>query len=324
MTESVKITLLNPLGAALAHYTETLAQLLSRCGAEITTVSLVEPSSSGKGRLGWIKDYVVALWRLRSNEAATGRSIVIQTWPMLGYWDHLIARICMERPVLVVMHDPKPLVRAVGYGRIARWVAARRCVKSQLIVHSKAAATVVNCGLRHVHPDELPHPMMSPQVRPRSIDGPTVIRVLGQYKADRDISAMKRIAAEGPSDWRYEVVGRGWPAIEGWDVVDRFVEEDEFDALVRSSGAVVIPYVRFFQSGVAIRCLEWSVPVVGSGSSSLADLLGEDSSWLSHGASWTAAVEAAARAPLSEVTRISMRVYDDTLRRWHDWLAACV
>jgi hypothetical protein len=325
MAEPVRVILVNPLGAALAHYAGSLAHSLSAGSAEVTTVTLVEPSASGQGRLRWIKNYIAALRRLGAEKTGNGRkSIVIQTWPVLGYWDHVLARICAKQPVTIVMHDPKPLVRAIGYGRIAKWTAARSCVKSRLIVHSKAAATAVRNREAGLPITELPHPMMPPQMLSNDTEGHTVIRVLGQYKADRDVDAMKRIAIEGPSQWRFEVVGRGWPPIEGWTVVDRFVEEVEFDALVQSSSAVVIPYVRFFQSGVAIRCLDWSVPVVGSGSSSLAELLGRDSSWLSHGMSWTTAVEAAVQTAPSDVHRVAIRIYQDVLQRWRMWLADCI
>lgn len=173
-------------------------------------------------------------------------------------------------------------------------------------------------GLRDVI--ELPHPMFPPEKRATRGGGQIVVRVLGQYKADRDLESMRQLASDGPSEWSYEVVGRGWPPVAGWTVIDKFVNEGDFDSYLRSSDVVVIPYNRFFQSGVAIRSLEVGTPVVGPRASSLASLVGGESEWLVDGEPWIGAVEAAIRANSEEIYEVASRAYCEVLERWRAWL----
>ena len=122
----------------------------------------------------------------------------------------------------------------------------------------------------------------------------TIVRVLGQWKSSRDIEAMKSVAAAAyDGNPRFEVVGRGWPEVDGWSVDNRFVPEAELDNLIHSSQVVLIPYSRFYQSGIAIRALENNRVTVGPADSSLADILGADSPCLVHDADWVGAVRQA-------------------------------
>lgn len=162
--------------------------------------------------------------------------------------------------------------------------------------------------------------MFPPEKRATRGGGQIVVRVLGQYKADRDLESMRQLASDGPSEWSYEVVGRGWPPVAGWTVIDKFVNEGDFDSYLRSSDVVVIPYNRFFQSGVAIRSLEVGTPVVGPRASSLASLVGGESEWLVDGEPWIGAVEAAIRANSEEIYEVASRAYCEVLERWRAWL----
>lgn len=317
-----EVILVNPLGAALKHYTASLERMLVDCGATVTSVALMEPSASGQSRRRWIGEYFKTLWKetMRQSHGAS-HAIVIQTWPLLGYLDYLVAKPILRRTrALIIIHDPTPLVHARGYGRFARWAASRRLIAATAVVHSDAAAEVVSgtTSLRDVI--ELPHPMLPPEKRGNRGGKQIVVRVLGQYKADRDLESMRQLATQGPSEWRYEVIGRGWPPVAGWTVVDRFVNEDDFDSYLRSSNVIVIPYSRFFQSGVAIRSLEVGTPVVGMRASSLADLVGSESAWLVDGEPWLGAVEAAIRADSQEIYEAASSAYRDALRQWRTWL----
>jgi hypothetical protein len=305
---------------ALEHYTASLEKLLTDCGAAVTSVALIEPSAPGQTRWRWVRQYVAAL-RAAIPGKYESHPIVIQTWPLLGYWDYAIARLMLRRaPTFIVLHDPRPLVRAKGYGRCARWIASRRVVAAKAVVHSDIAKEVV-CGTTKIHDViDLPHPMFAPRLLWTRSASDVTVRVLGQYKADRDLDAMEGLAARGPSEWRYEVIGRGWPAVVGWKVTDRFVEEGEFDRCLQESDVIVIPYSRFFQSGVAIRALEVGTPVVGPRCSSLADLLGSQSRWLVEESSWIGAVRAAIAAEPSEVQEVAASVYDNVFKRWAAWL----
>jgi hypothetical protein len=314
----VRIIIVNSLGAALAHYTASLEQMMTDCGAAVSTMTLNEPSASGRSRVDWVIRYVRMLRAVARRESS---SVVILTWPVLGYWDFVIARaVFRDRPVRVVLHDPNPLVQAKGYGRIARIIASLPIVASSAIVHSKVAADVVRRQATLSNMTRLPLPMLPPRRPEPRKSGKPVIRVLGQYKADRDIESMARITAEGPRDWRYEVVGRRWPAVPGWQVSDRFVREEEFETLIEASDVILIPYTRFFQSDVAIRSLEMGTPVVGPRSSSLAEVMGSESNWLVDGGSWTQAVEAAIRTDPQEIYRVSSSVYNNVLEQWRAWL----
>jgi hypothetical protein len=162
-----------------------------------------------------------------------------------------------------------------------------------VIVHSTAAEVAVRAVLPKAQVKLLPHPILEPiaqvQRPPRA-----VVRVLGQYKADRDIAAMRDVAAKLPSH-DFAVTGRGWPAVPGWTVDDRFVPEEELDKLISTASAVMIPYTRFYQSGIAVRCLERGVPAIGPANTSLSDLFSGEPALLVDTAEgdWTPALAAA-------------------------------
>lgn len=327
MPKALDVMLVNPLGAALHHYTASLQRLLEDSGAEVTLISLMEPSAPRQTRLRWLHQYVKTLGYAKRRTSGEGtNTIVIQTWPVLGYWDFAISKLLLRAmPGVIVLHDPHPLVPAVGYGRLARWIASRRQIAARAIVHSDAARQIVGEDVRLGMTTNLPHPMFPPE-RPEKPDGKVIVRVLGQYKADRDLVAMEQLVKQGSPDWHYEVVGRGWPSIEGWEVTSKFVDENAFDSLIRASSAILIPYVRFFQSGVAIRSLELGTPVVGPRASSLQTLLGTNSHWLvdESPGSWTRAVETAIGTDPQEVYRAARAAYDNVLRSWREWLNGSV
>lgn len=281
----------------------------------------------GQTRGGWMMEYLKVLKKARRVARASSEdsapAVVIQTWPVLGYWDFAISRLALGRAlVFTIIHDPHPLVEAIGYGRLARWVATGRPFAARALTHSDGACRIVNESAHLRKVVNLPHPMFIPEA-PTGRQGEVVIRVLGQYKTDRDLQSMERLASDGPSDWRYEVVGRGWPHVAGWDVRSEFVEEHEFDSLLRDSSAILIPYLRFFQSGVAIRALEVGTPVVGPRSSSLGDLLGKRCNWLvdnSSGNPWMPAVQTAIDTDPWNVHEVAQTVYNNTLEQWRKWL----
>ena len=313
------LALLNPLGASLAHYTISLEHLLSRSGTSVSVFSTLEPSASGKGQIWWLIEYV----RLLLSTRRRADDLVIITWPVLGYWDFVIARMLLSSKSLVkiVMHDPRPLVRATGYTRLARWCASRSSNGPSAIVHSKAAGEILQEDTSLPSVRVLPHPMLPPLPSTGPLDE-VVVRVLGMYKIDRDIESLRLIASCGPSDWRYEIVGRGWPTVPGWHVDDRFVDEDEFDDLIRTSSVILIPYKRFFQSGVAVRSLELGTPVVGPKESSLSSLLEEKGAWLVTDDGWLDSIRAAAKAPRQDVHQVALSSYGLALASWSKWLVA--
>lgn len=80
-------------------------------------------------------------------------------------------------------------------------------------------------------------------------------------------------------------------------MIDRFLPDVEFEALLASSAAVLIPYKFYFQTGVALRALEAGTPVVGRPTGFLTSIFGESfpgavERW-SDPRSWHSAVQAA-------------------------------
>lgn len=283
-----EVRLINPLGAALAHYTKEFSETLHSAGISTSVVSISEPSQ-GRSRISWVVEYIKELARSRRHP-----SLTLSTWPVLGIFDVIIVRLLAGKSSSLVVHDPTPLVRAIGYGRLAR-ILARRAPGPRLITHSTAATVEVASWQSRGSVVELPHPILpTNEVADHSTDinqTVPIVRVLGQWKSSRDLAAMRNLAA---GSYRrqpvFEVVGRGWPEVPGWRRVERFVPEDELDALIRHSDVIVIPYSRFYQSGIAIRALENCTAVVGPADSSLVEVFGRDSKTLVSDGNWREAV----------------------------------
>lgn len=147
-----------------------------------------------------------------------------------------------------------------------------------------------------------------------------MVLVLGQYKPARDLSLMTAIAPLlHAAGWEPTVAGRGWPHVEGWRVIDRFMAESDFLALLSSAAMVLLPYRFYFQSGVALRALEAGVPVVGRPTGFLMSIFGERfpgavSEW-NHPGAWLAAVAAAASGR-SEQMRSAAAYSDRGAAEW--------
>lgn len=279
------VIVVNPLGGALDHYTTALRQHLMDAGVEAEVRSIDEPSIAGTSRLTWLMRYVGLLGSAgERSRQRRGQVRVLVTWPVLGFWDLLLVKLLCGSSGLVVYHDPKPLVRSIGSGAGVSGLVRLVRNRPGTLVHSKEAAQAMeDLGLA----DGLTlaaHPVLGARLAREA--GPPDdsrsglcprVRVLGQYKQDRDIDLLESLAAKVGPDCDFEIVGRGWPTVKGWRVDSRFVSEDELDHLITTSAALIIPYKRFYQSGIAIRALELSVPVVGRAETSLRDLYGAES-----------------------------------------------
>lgn len=263
------LVIVNPLAGALRHYTQQLEQMFDGSAISVAVLSIPEPSISGKSRLTWLWEYAKTLVKARRTRRSGGRVVV--TWPVLGHFDRIVAPLLSGRQTSVVMHDPRPLVRAVGYGTVVVKIANLLAPKRSLIVHSALAAEHLPGSARSVV--QLPHPLLSSMTSPVRPASP-VVRVLGQWKPDRDVSLLESLATFLPSS-RLEIVGRGWPPVPGWIVRDEFVSERELDGLIRTSSSVLIPYRRYYQSGIAARAIEAAVPVIGR-SDELSSMTGGD------------------------------------------------
>jgi hypothetical protein len=306
----------NPLAGALRHYTKQLEQMFDGSEISVAVVSVPEPSMSGSSKLTWLWEYSKALIKARRVRRPGGRVVV--TWPVLGHVDRVFAPLLAGPLTTVVMHDPRPLVRAVGYGTAVVRIASLLAPKRSLIVHSELAAEHLSASAGDVI--QLPHPLLSSATTPALVPSP-VVRVLGQWKPDRDVSLLESLVALLPAA-QLEIVGRGWPQVPGWIVRDEFVSESELDGLIRTSSAVLIPYQRYYQSGIAARAIEAAVPVIGRGRelSSMTGgdypfLLGSDAS--AH--VWAEMIRSAINSEPAMLERVRAAATARALDGWKTW-----
>lgn len=326
------VHIVNPLGGALAHYTSALESVLRGAGAEVTVSSVLEPSVAGTGRAAWLQQYASLLVKAGRKSSQANRTVVV--WPVLGFIDLILVRLLAGKMTSVVYHDPKPLVRAIGTGKVSAALVSLTPFLSGIIVHSESAARSMRAAGLGKAQALLRHPMFAPRgsayPTPTRNNGRPVLRVLGQYKQDRDLEVLRLISSELRGQCDLEVIGRGWPDMEGWRVDARFVSELELDDLIRSSDAILIPYKRFYQSGIAVRALEWGTPVVGRAGTSLDTLYGEGSQLLvkeegNNGyvdvAAWREAISYAIAGGALEACEASRQHFKEVVADWESWLA---
>jgi glycosyltransferase involved in cell wall biosynthesis len=269
------VSVYNPLPDTLSHYEAALVDILTATGMRPQSAAAPSIEVHDKSVL---RRATAALLDLGAHlRTARRANHVIVCWPTYGLLEPALWLAASRRcTVSLIVHDPSPLRRQVGMGRVARTVggAASRFQHIRVVVHSQAAARqleVFGWELLTV----LPHPVSLPQARRGDASDADTVLVCGQYKPARDLDLL---ATLGPllrgRGYRTVVIGRGWPSLPGWEVHDRFLSEDELDEHMMRSAAVLIPYSRFYQSGIAIRALELGVPVVGPDHPFLADVFG--------------------------------------------------
>lgn len=271
--ERTPLQIVNPLPRALHHYQRELASVLDSLGHVAWQQHPV--GSAEIGGLGRVEKLQAAVRHLRSLRSITGP--VIGVWPALG---HLEAFGLTGPGGAIIHHDPVPIRRQVGYGALSVRASVSRAnrVGITAVAHSAAAERRLReFGYRFV--TAVPHPILPPEARSSGGDRP--VRVLGQFKPARDLDLLRVLGPMLRKDGlQTEIVGRGWPEIEGWNVRGEFVEEAQLTDLISTSSVVVIPYRRYWQSGIAIRAFEASVPVVGAHGGFLDELYGGDLSLL--------------------------------------------
>jgi hypothetical protein len=223
--------------------------------------------------------------------------------------------------VSVVLHDPRPLVAAAGYSKGWLVAASQLAKQVEIIAHSTQAASIIEHDVPGLKLTILPHPIGVP--RESSLNRTAAVRVVGQYKSDRNVTALAEVSTQLADEYSLEIFGRRWPNVEGWTVSPVFVSEDTLDELVASSTAVLIPYKRFFQSGIAIRCLEAGTPFIGPRSSSLEDILGRSSKLLvdtDSPSDWIRAIRyASSTEGKQEAVSAAARWRSRALERWASW-----
>jgi glycosyltransferase involved in cell wall biosynthesis len=281
-------------------------------------LAISEPSISGRSRLLWVSDYIRLLISARRRTPRDGEIIVL--WPVLGYYD-LLLLAALGRRTIVIVHDPTPLARAVGYGRLPKRLATHFAKGVKLVVHSVPALSEVRGALPHAEVARLPHPTLAPTPTRRTgypAAGRPIVTILGQYKPDRDLSIVSAIGQHLSSTLDLRIKGRGWPAVDGWDVDSRFISEREFDIALLESSVILVPYRRFYQSGVALRAIEMGTPVVGPRIDTLTEILGEDSPLLASDTveSWLKALQFGIEMNESEIAVLHASYATEVTRAW--------
>jgi hypothetical protein len=326
--DSRAILVINPLKYTLAHYEGELLEVLKHSGHIAVEIADTVPGDGIKGRLERVAVAARAVQERMKMARSVRGQIVIVVWPLFGYLEPLtLMRLARHNTVHIVVHDPSPLRRAYGQSLWARWLfkAAVRHRSIGVIYHTTHAQCV---GARDngVRGRVVPHPIHPEPSNPVEPHGRTtsrpVVRVLGQYKHTRSLAALTAIADCAAGSYELEIQGRGWPDVRGWTVMDRFVPEHDFTALVESSDCVVIPYDLFFQSGVAVRCLEAGVPVVAPRHEHIAQLYGDD--WpgtVRDATDWYDALVRALAADPTEIRSRQLCVAEEVRSAWKDLLS---
>lgn len=309
------IALANPLPAALHHYERELRDVLEAGGSEVHDQACPDVEVAGHGRGLKLRR---AIGSLTGRVGGSGSEPTVALWPVFGLADPATWVLHRGR-IWVIVHDPEPLRAQAGMSRVAATLgrmASRRHIG--VIVHTELAGAVLeDAGWDPIH---LPHPICRPEpLAPGSGDQ---LVVLGQWKPARSMEPLNRLARVPQWDGRRQVVGRGWPEVEGWSVDSRFVSEREVDLWIDRAASVVLPYARYFQSNISVRALERLRPVVGQGHEFLSGLFGTDWPGIVVDDDWAGAVEAVHRVTVAEMDARRKAYWDRCVEEWGRFVAA--
>ena len=277
MNPTHRVNVVNPLPWVLRHYEKELSETLERVGWRLNLVS-----QRPVERLGRLEMLCHALVNAIIGAGAGS----IQIWPSSGLLEPLLWSLFSRRASAIIFHDPQPLRTQRGFGKVSRYLALRfHSSKIVLIVHGAKAERELRKAFPSARILVVGHPILS---EPRTLDIATVrhrVLVAGQYKPERDLDLLGRVGrALHGQGLTGRIVGRGWPAIDGWRVIDRFVTETELDNELAAAGVVLLPYRNYFQSNIAVRSVEIGTPVVGENTEFLVDLVGMGSHIYAHSA----------------------------------------
>ena len=294
----VRVGILNPLPGVLAHFEDAIVDNLELTeGIEAVRFSVKGAEMpEGAGQRDRLESALRLVVDARRQIAASKVDCLINLWPTFGYLEPVVWRsLFLDAAVLTILHDVTPLRPQFGY-----WPQAIGPLRlgsegrHSWIVHTadaQAEARALGLG----EPTIIPHPILPEQVGEQTRD--TDVLVFGQMKPARDLELLAALGDElRKAGLRGRIVGRGWPSIEGWEVDDRFVPEEEVPGLLGSAKSLLLPYVHYYQSGVALRAIEVGTPVVGTRNGFLEDYLGADWRCFVEGSDpndWLTAVELA-------------------------------
>lgn len=314
-----RVSIVNPLPSALSHYHEQTTQLLRAIDVDVRDV----PTRSvelGSDKLQKVVSLLRLVWE-RLTLRVDDTDLVLVLWPALGYLDVLTwMRLARRRPVALLIHDPEPLRKQVGLSRGSQWIA-RQCLRRSsltIVCHTELAASVVR-RMTGAEPVVVPHPVDLTEPPATATAGRSLaVRVVGQFKTARDTTALTDIARDVDVEGvTLEIRGRGWPDIAGWHVRDEFLSEQELDEMLQTAACVVVPYTHFFQSGVAVRCLEKGAAIIAPRHEQIVELYGD--TWpglVDEQTSWAEAVTRTVEARPDDLPRRLGAYQELVTSRW--------
>jgi len=267
-----RVELVNPLPLALDHYQASMISVLEELGVDVVVRDAPSSEISQLSRAQKIRRVVAIIasrWRTRAV-----RHPIVVLWPVFGNLDQFTWPASDGRRI-VISHDPLPLRKSFASGSLSARLAACLPTRIKTVAHSDRAVRDLELLGRRVHA-QVPHPFLE-RSTPSGVQVARRVLVAGQFKEARDLDLM---ASLGPflreRGYFPRIVGRGWPAVPGWDVDARFVSEEELDHELAAAEVLLLPYRRVYQSGVAIRAAELGTPTVGFVASNVSDIFGED------------------------------------------------
>lgn len=282
--------LLNPLPTAMAHYEQALQGHL-KAPLDVWKAPI---ETAGLGSLRRLGRRIRACVQLISFGLSTRPIITI--WPTFGLAELALARLS-RGDRLVIIHDPVPLRKQIGYGLPGKLLGGwgSRGSRVQVVAHTELAAKALRSQGVRVHVI-LPHPILrvdgNHEPAQRDLDS---VLVAGQFKSARDLSLLAQLPEQLGQNWDLKVCGRGWPEISGWVVDSRFLSEAELDQAILNAGVVLLPYTHYFQSGIAARAFELGTPVVARRHEFIEQLFGAEWAGLVETGdigNWTAVLQA--------------------------------
>lgn len=282
-SKTQRVGLFNPLPGLLNHYQLALREVLEHSGnaaVEFLTAPSIE--------LGDAKPHQ-KLQRMVSSISSQRAALdfdgpVIMLWPTFGHVEPVVWLSRHRRaPTFLVVHDPRPIRRQwLMHDRLVPLGAAAARRAGLITISHSVPATEALDAMRWPNVTTLPIPVCATATnadRQRRADrDPLSVSVFGQWKPSRDLDLLRSMATSLSEHGHTKCVirGAGWPKVAGWDVEDRFLDDDELAAGLATTDVVVIPYREFFQSDIAVRALEAGTAVVGPDHPFLAELYGAD------------------------------------------------
>ena len=218
-------------------------------------------------------------WLLHDLRSRKVTAIVAQ-----AHYDPRYALVSLRIPTAVILHDPKPHTGEETTLPIPGRVMARfvEATATCIVVHSDRLRSQIRPFLRHQRVAVAPHgadiagtPLLSPPSKELLILGrlfpykgiDVAVDALGRVRRTRG-DVQLTVAGRGPSA---EALRRDLPT--GVRLVDRYVSDEEVDALLAQATLMLIPYRDATQSGVGLLAIGRGVPCIVASEGGLPDLV---------------------------------------------------